>query len=81
MLIPDPRSEFLRPGSGIQGQKDCIDDTVLTKNLSIFKQNLVTKLSEIWSERFIPDLVSWFFSIPDPWLIKTIDPASGSATM
>jgi hypothetical protein len=37
-----------------------------SKTLSIFTQKIVSKLSEIWSGLFIPDLDPDFLPIPDP---------------
>jgi len=67
--IRDPGSgyKFFHYGSWIR-----IGRAEFTKNLSWTKQ-IVTKLSEIWSEMFIPD----------PWSMgqKILDPGSGSVTL
>ncbi len=55
MFIPD--TNFFHPGSA-------------SKNLSILTQNIVSKLSEIWSWLVIPDPYpgSWYFTHPGSWI-------------
>jgi hypothetical protein len=64
VFIPDPN--FLHTGSA-------------SKILRILTQNMVSKLSEIWSGLFILDPDPDFLPVPDPGVKKTPDP--GSATL
>jgi hypothetical protein len=81
MFIPDPGSKFFYPGSG-----------TASKNLSILTQKIVSKISEILSGMFIPDLDldllpipypggSKKHRIPDPGVKKAPDPGSGYETL
>ncbi len=69
MFIPDPN--FFHPGSRTR-----------IKEFKYFSpQNIVSKLSEIWSRLFIPDPDPDFLPISDPGATKAPDPGSGSATL
>ncbi len=66
------------PGSRIQGQKDSrIPDP--HQRIQVFNPKIVSKLSEIWSNMFIPDQDLDFLPIPDPGVKKA--PNSGYATL
>jgi hypothetical protein len=65
IFIPDPNS--FHPGSAL-------------KNLSIFSQKMVSKLSEISFGLFIPDSDPDSLPVPDPRVKKAPDPGSGFAT-
>ncbi len=65
MIIQDPNfchlwSEYFYPGSRVKKIPDAVS---ASKNLSVFNPKIVSKLSEKWYGKFIPDPV---FSIPDP---------------
>jgi hypothetical protein len=79
MFIPDPSCFHLR--SRIQGQQFS-RIRIRNKDLSIFTQKMVSKLSEIWSGMFIsdPDL-DFFLPMPDPVVKKAPDPGYRSATL
>ncbi len=83
-VIPDPGSELPHPGSKFfHSGSEFFHPGSEPKNFSILTQNIVSKLSEMWSGLFIPDpdpgFGSWFLPIPDPGLKKAPDP--GSATL
>jgi hypothetical protein len=65
MFIPDPGSEFSIPDPG--SERSRIPDLEHIKELEVFfTQKIVSKLLEIESGMFIPDLISrsGFFSHP-----------------
>ncbi len=83
LKLPVLRIRDVYPGSRIRFFF-ILDHGSASKNLSILNQKNVSKLSEIWSGLFIPDLDrgSGFFYpswIPDPGVKKAPDP--GSATL
>jgi hypothetical protein len=91
IFIPDPGSEFFHPVPGSlldPGSKRFPDPesgfASASKNLSIFTQKIVSKISEKLSGMFVPDPDLDFFypsQIPDPGVKKAPDPGSGSATL
>ncbi len=81
MFIPDSRFGFFSITDS--GFRIRILNTELTKNLGLLTLYNVTKLSQIWSEMFIPDHRSEHLSIPDPdpRVKKPLDPGPGFATL
>ncbi len=78
MFIPDPN--FFHPGSRVKkvpGSRDRIRISI--KELSIWPQDIVSKLSEIWSGKFIPDPDLDLLPIQELGVKKSPDPGSGSA--
>jgi hypothetical protein len=71
---------FFHPGSQINCQKDS-RIRIHIKELKYSDPKIVSKLSKIWSVKFIPDPDLHFLSIPDPGVKKAPDPGSGSATL
>jgi hypothetical protein len=79
MFIPDP----LIFSNSYPGRKDSrIPDRLRIIEFNYFNPKIVTKLSEICSEMFIPDPDLDFYPslIPDPGVKKALDLGSGSAT-
>ncbi len=75
ILDPESATNFSIPDPGSKRHR--ISGSV-TKNLSIFNQNIVTKLSEIWSGMFMPDPGSGFLPSwsPEPGVKTALDPGS-----
>ncbi len=90
MFIPYAGSGFFHPGSRIwknfPGPDPGSGSVTLNQHMnfwSIFNQKIVTKLSEKWSEMFIPDRNFVTFRVPDPGVKKDWiqDPEIPSATL
>ncbi len=68
MFIPDPGSEFF-------------PSRIHVKKFQYFNQNVVSKLSEIWSCLFILILIFYTSRIQESKSHRTPDPGFGSATL
>jgi hypothetical protein len=67
MFIPDPRFDFLHPGSRV----DKIPYPDPHQRIKVFlTQKTDTKFSKVIAGMFIPDPGSGFFPIPDPGVKK-----------
>ncbi len=86
MFVTDSGSKFSHPGSRVKKISDPLSESA-SKNFRYFlPKKIVSKLSEVWSGMFIPDLGSRiliFYSsrITDRGVKKAPDIGSGSATL